>query len=398
MNICFFSDIHISKERGGVERVTNMLAEALQQRGNNVIMLSVSQPLDNDSLLSNQSVLPDKDICSQNNIVFVKGLLKEKEIDIIINQSETLSTYNLLKAVRGKSILITCIHNDPATIIKEVNDRWDLWRIKNGDLKYHLLYPYIIVRKKIQRYYRLEFLKDKYRKHYNNSDAIILLSSNYVEIFKKIISIQEDSKIHIIPNPVDFTLFNNVNSPKQNVVLFVGRLVYQKRIDRLLTIWNKVKHKEGWKLIIIGDGSDKSFFQEYNHKLRNNNVEFLGLQNPAPFYQEAKILCITSSYEGSPCVIQEALFNNVIPITFNSFEAANDYIENNKTGFLIEPFNIHKYAQTLSMLISDKTLVKEIKENIKKENICSKIGIEQIIPIWETLFERLRKRLNDPSS
>ena len=216
MNICFFSDVHISKFRGGVERVTNLLSEALQRKGYCITMLSVLSPTENDPLEKNQFVLPNKNVCSQQNIKFASELFKTKSIDIIINQSETLSTYKLLKESREKQALITCIHNDPATMIKAIDDQWDLWRINHGDLKYFFLYPYIYLRKILQRHFRLEYVRDKYSKHYQESDAIILLSDKYIDVFKKITRIEDCKKIHIIPNPTLFYQLNS-NNEKENI-------------------------------------------------------------------------------------------------------------------------------------------------------------------------------------
>lgn len=389
MNICFFSDVHISKFRGGVERVTNLLSEALQRKGYSITMLSVLSPTENDSLEKNQFVLPNKNVCSQENIEFASELFKTKNIDIIINQSETLSTYKLLKESREKQALITCIHNDPATMIKAIDDQWDLWRINHGDLKYFFLYPYIYLRKILQRHFRLEYVRDKYSKHYQESDAIILLSDKYIDVFKKITRIEDCKKIHIIPNPTLFYQLNS-NNEKENIVLFVGRLVYQKRIDRLLKIWNKTKKGTDWKLIIVGDGKDLDFFKDINRRIGNSNVEFVGLQEPTYYYQKSKILCMVSSYEGSPCVIQEALYHNVIPIIFNSFEAGGDYIINSKTGFLIEPYNIDKYAKILTELINGNNIIQEMQNNIKKENYQDIFSKEKIIQQWEQLFKKLK--------
>ncbi len=389
MNICFFSDVHISKFRGGVERVTNLLSEALQKKGHSITMLSVLLPIENDFLEKNQFVLPNKNICSQQNINFASKLFKTENIDIIINQSETLSTYKLLKESREKRTLITCIHNDPATMIKAIDDQWDLWRINHGDLKYFLLYPYIYIRKTIQRHFRFKYVRDKYRKHYQESDAVILLSDKYIDVFKKITKVKDCKKIHIIPNPTLFNQINSQNNEKENIVLFVGRLVFQKRIDRLLKIWNKTKKTTDWKLIIVGDGKDMEFFKDINRRIGNSDVEFVGLQEPTNYYQKSKILCMVSSYEGSPCVIQEALYYNVIPVIFNSFEAGSDYIRNSKTGFLIEPYNIDEYAKILTGLINGNDIIQEMQNNIKKENYQDIFSNDKIIQQWEHLFKKL---------
>ena len=50
MNICFVTLGHVSKTRGGIDRVTDTLAHALMERGHEVLMLSVGGPVEGDNL------------------------------------------------------------------------------------------------------------------------------------------------------------------------------------------------------------------------------------------------------------------------------------------------------------------------------------------------------------
>ena len=98
---------------------------------------------------------------------------------------------------------------------------------------------------------------------------------------------------------------------------------------------------------------------------------------------------MTSSYEGSPCVIQEALQNCIMPIAFESFESITDTIINNKNGFLIKPFNLKKYSVTLEKLISDTEYQKSIRSNIDKINIKRGPHSKKIVEEWEEVFKEL---------
>lgn len=394
MNICFFSDLHISQQRGGVEKVSFVLAEAFKKRGHNVIMLSALEPIRDDILLPNQFILPDKPTCSEKNILFAKKIFKEKRIDIIINQSETLSTYNLLKKSRESIPLITCLHTSPEAILKDVDDNWDLWKYNIGTIGYYTLYPYVFLRKKIQQYFRSKYIKEKFSKLYTESDAIVLLSEKYINLFQNIVKIRNHEKIFVIHNPEtrDASKNNVEGVEKENIILYVGRLVlHPKRIDRLLRIWSKIKQKGDWRLIIVGDGPDKKTLKSLNAKLKNRNIEFVGTQEPTLLYKKAKILCLTSTYEGSPCVIREAKSHNTIPISFDSFESVTDYITNGTNGFIIKAFDLKQYAQTLSRLMYDKNLLNKIQNNIAQEFDNNDFQNEKIIKNWETLFKELHK-------
>lgn len=64
-------------------------------------------------------------------------------------------------------------------------------------------------------------------------------------------------KTHIVPQGVDDIYLNN-KQEKPQFILFLGRFdIAQKGIDLLITAYEKVKNRIGYKLIIAGHGPDK---------------------------------------------------------------------------------------------------------------------------------------------
>lgn len=393
MNICFLSSIHISKLRGGVERVTNTLSQAFQNRKHSVIMISSIGPVDNDTLLENQYVLPDATTNSQKNIDFVRNLLKAHSIDIIINQSETQASQELLKYFYGEWLIITCIHTDPLAPIKSIEDSWDLWKMREGLLKFILKYPYYIARYQYQQYTRKKYLKEKYKKIYNRNNAIVLLSEGFKKSFCKISGIENNEKLYAIGNPNSFDKSEITGfEQKENIILFVARLIYSpKRCDRILRIWKDVESKvNDWNLILLGDGPDRDMFHRLKEELKLQRVTFTGMVDPRPYYKKATISCITSTHEGFSLAASESLQYNTIPIAFGSYEAIYDIIEDSKTGFIIKPFDTKAFSRTILELIKDPLLLKKIQKNIaKREN---KFNVDIIVKQWETLFAKVQSK------
>ena len=389
MNICFFTSQHVSKLRGGVERVTSILAETFKSKEYNVVLLSSSKPIDGDLLTKNQFILPNETINSNENRVFLKSFTEKYRIDIIINQSEVKAILELIKSSTPVTPVISVIHTDPAATIKAIQDNWDLWKIKYGTVKFMLLSPYLYLRRQYQVYTRKKYIETKHLYYYNQSNAVVLLSEKFFDSFKNLSRITDTNKLFSISNPSTVNIQQDTVTEKENIVLFVGRLVFQKRLDRLFKIWNRIKDKKDWKLIIIGDGPDRHMYEELCKKWKVDNIEFVGHCDPTPYYKRAKVLCMTSSYEGYGMVITEGLQYSVIPIVFNSYESATDIIENNYNGFLIEPFNLKKFSKTLDTLISDTEHQKSIRSNInkmtQKRDLHSKTTFEK----WEDLFKEL---------
>ena len=392
MTICFFTNQHVSEFRGGVERVTSILAKGFKSKGNNVFMLSSLAPIDCDQLSENQFVLPNKTIDSEENLDFLSSFVANYKIDIIINQSEVKAILELIKSAVPKTPVISVVHTDPAAAIKAVQDNWDYWKIQYGIIKFSLLSPFLFLRRVYQTYTRKKYTESKLLYYYNQSNATVLLSEKFFDSFKKLTEIKDTSKLYAISNPQTIIRTQNAEVNKEHIVLFVGRLVFQKRLDRLFRIWNRIKDKKDWKLIIVGDGPDRGFYETLCRKWDVDKVEFVGQCDPASYYQKAKLLCMTSSLEGSPCVIKEAMQQNVIPIAYTSFESIEDIISNGKDGFAIRPFSVSGYSKTLERLMNDTSYREQILENIKQKNIRDKDSIDKIIGQWEKLFKELTEK------
>lgn len=389
MNILFFSNIHISPNRGGVERVTYTLSNALKERGHNITLLSATAPIDRDILRDNQYILPQKETYKHQNILYTKKLIQDKNIDIIVNQSETLSSHMLLNEAKGKCPQITCIHTHPADLIKSIRDNWDLWISKDNYIKRIAKLPYYLLRCLFQYYIRQKFLRHKYSRIYNESDNIILLSERYKKSFTEYARLSNDNKLHYIQNPNTYNKSQTVE--KENLVLFVGRLEYSpKRADRIIDVWNIIEKQNcSWQLKILGDGPDRESLELMAHKYGLRNISFEGIVDPFIYYKKAKIICGTSTTEGYPMVILEAIQNNIIPIVFDSYEATHDIIEDKKTGFLIRPFRIKEYAKTLLMLMNNNSLLTEMQNNIIEKSKTNQFDIDNTITKWEELFKKI---------
>lgn len=394
MNICIFNYEHVSEIRGGTERVTSLLATAFEKKGHKIFMISAKPPIDSSTLKENQYVLPEVEVHTNTNIDFVIRILTEKKIDIILNQAVPQEVLTLINATNGSIPTITCIHTNPLIPVKSITDYWDSCKIKYG-WKFWILYPLLLLaftyfrhkaKKKAKRY--LSFI-------YKHSDKVVLLSENYKSIFLDTAKITDTEKLIAIPNPIISTNINiNINK-KEKLILFVGRLEFQKRVDRLLEIWKRVSKKHyDWKLKIIGDGNTREQYEALSKKMKLRNIEFVGATSPEDYYKKASILCITSSHEGLPMVMLEALQYQVIPIAFNSFESLTDVIIDKYNGIVVDAFSIKKYSQALELLIKNDNFLKKIRKNITEFNKTEKFNIEKITQQWEELFIDISQQKN----
>ena len=154
----------------------------------------------------------------------------------------------------------------------------------------------------------LEKIK-KYKKQYKKYSKIFAITRVMKEEFINKVGIDE-KKVELVYNPIDLKLIQkkaeNVekkyeNYLKQDYFLQVSRLTQQKQPEHLVDIYYKLKQagiKE--KLYFIGDGEKKEIIKQ---KIKEYNLEddiiLLGqIENPYPFFKNAKLFVHTAKYEG----------------------------------------------------------------------------------------------------
>ena len=193
------------------------------------------------------------------------------------------------------------------------------------------------------------FYRLKYRRVYRSSDIYGVICESYKEDFCKILSLPATAeKIRIIPCFIP--LPENVCMRKQKVVVYIGRLSHRdKRLDRLMRIWQSAGPQMiGWQLKIVGTGPDEENLKQLATNLKLKNISFEGYSDHVQsYYNEASILCLTSSFEGWPLCVAEAQANGVIPVIFDSFGGARDLIQSSEEGVLVKPFDEELFAQEL---------------------------------------------------
>ncbi len=164
-------------------------------------------------------------------------------------------------------------------------------------------------------------------------------------------------------------------------MLFVGRLTYaDKRVDRLLRIWAEVsKHNPDWSLHIVGDGKDRPNLEKLAGELALKNITFHGYCDPAPHYESASVLCMTSTFEGWPQVLVEAMSSGVVPIAFGCTDGVREILGDGR-GVLVEGFDEKAYAAGLHRLLQDRQSREQ--RRALYPTYVSQFGCDTIAELW----------------
>lgn len=191
-------------------------------------------------------------------------------------------------------------------------------------------------------------------------------------IFKK----TKHRNIKVIGNPIrviDSELL------KENIVLNVGRFIKSKHQDLLIEYFAEI-NLPNWRLIFLGDGPYWEDAKEKAKKLKIiDKVEFLGvIKNIDEYYSKSKIFAFTSTSEGFPNALGEAMSAGCACISYNCEAGPSDLIDNGNNGFLVDEMEHTEYKEKLQILMNDEKLRarlgKAARTRIEENFSIEKIG------------------------
>lgn len=130
-------------------------------------------------------------------------------------------------------------------------------------------------------------------------------------------------------------------------IIHVGRLTASKRHDLLLEAF-KVSGIDA-KLIIVGDGKEAASIKAHISALNlENKVIMTGfMDNPYPLIKNARMLVLTSDYEGFAIVLVEALMLGTIVVSSDCPSGPSEILSDDLQEYLVEPDNVDVLAQKI---------------------------------------------------
>ena len=183
----------------------------------------------------------------------------------------------------------------------------------------------------------------------------------------------------IIYNPSIFK--PSFGGQKEKLIIFVGRLEHVKGCDIFLRAL-ALLGLDDFKLLVLGDGSQKKSLQSLSEKLGLKNLEFLGsvsdIQN---YYKKAKIIVSSSRFEGLGNALIESAFFDCIRVATPT-AGALELLEDGKNGFISSDFSEQALAKAILKAINAD---ESVLENTRAES--EKFSLENIAKEWWELIK-----------
>ncbi|AXH63516.1 glycosyltransferase [Providencia huaxiensis] len=214
-------------------------------------------------------------------------------------------------------------------------------------------------------------------------------------IANKVIVLTEHDKYIIAKDNHKFSAISNINPyyksdikitpfiDRENIAIAVGRFGYQKNFERLISIWKRAKIKN-WKLIIIGS----ECFNLSPYIDDNDNIIISPpTKDIDHYYNNAKLMLMTSRYEGLPMVLIEAQHFGIPTISFDCKTGPKEIIHEDKNGYVINYSDDDGFLSKLKKLTSNDSLLYEMHINAIKN--ASNYSSKKIIKKWLDVIESI---------
>lgn len=178
-----------------------------------------------------------------------------------------------------------------------------------------------------------------------NGYAFHELLSNKSEILYNIINIE--------------ALYKKMKLDSKNYdydIVYLGRLSQPKNPARLLTVLRKVVDKnQNVRIAVVGTGElERNVHEEADRLGLDHNIDFLGfVNNPYKILHDAKLMIMTSLWEGTPMCVLEAMSLGV-PVVSTPTDGVKVVVESGETGYLSD--NDNELADFCCRLLSDSRL------------------------------------------
>jgi len=210
--------------------------------------------------------------------------------------------------------------------------------------------------------FRNYLMRKLVRSAYAKADSVICVSSKVREEYLIALSPSDRSKYVVVFNPIDpervessqqdSLVLEDIKTP---FIVAVGRMVPEKGFDSLLKAFSRVRLSTDIGLCLIGDGPELNSLKKIAVDLKiSDHVTFTGyLDQPNRLVRKAAVFVLSSSSEGLPNSLIEALSLHVPSVATDISSVAQDIISDSGIGVSVAPNSPEELAKGILTVLDN---------------------------------------------
>ena len=398
MNILFLTETDISPMQGGTEHITHTLSVSFRALGNRCYLgylEPIAPEIQTTEFDGKQQLVCDTTLSAQLQSLLAENLIQIVMVNLLSKKSKKFVLPVLYDVTRSQGAkVVVCYHAMPGEDIKPSS-----WK----HIWYQLRHKYLVNQALKDAFLHIMpdylnkcLMRSKYQLAPKYADAFVLLSKNFYEPYLQLAGNIPHNHFYAIGNALSYekNIDEDKIGEKKKIVFIVARQHERsKKLSKALRVWKQIEAMpdlEDWKLQIVGGGPDAAYYKQIHRELGLKRCELLGRKPEVePFFEQASIFMMTSSYEGFGITLTEAQQFGCVPIVQNTYASLTDIIEDGKNGVIVSSPDDEVYARQLAVLMRD-TVKRETMAHAGLR-MCRRFELDKIAQQWLNLFEHLKE-------
>jgi N-acetyl-alpha-D-glucosaminyl L-malate synthase BshA len=207
-----------------------------------------------------------------------------------------------------------------------------------------------------------------------------------------------ETEIQVIPNFVDTDLFkphdngefrNAIAPHGEKLLVHTSNFRTVKRVPDTIRVFEKVQKEIPSKLILVGDGPDRSECERICRQLELcDKVKFLGKQDGlVEILSSSDLFLIPSQSESFGLAALEGMACG-LPVISSSVGGLPELVKHNETGFIAEIGDVDRMAKYALELLTNEKKYKLFSEN-SRQRAVNKFDKSKVVPLYEEYYEHI---------
>jgi N-acetyl-alpha-D-glucosaminyl L-malate synthase BshA len=229
-----------------------------------------------------------------------------------------------------------------------------------------------------------------------NSDGVTAVSRFLKE--KTLTNYDIEKDIQVIPNFIDTKLFKpdsdcsfrkKISAKGEKILVHTSNFRQVKRVTDTIKIFDIVQKQIPSKLILVGDGPDRSECERLVRQLSlGDKVKFLGKQDGlVEILNASDVFIIPSQSESFGLAALEAMACG-IPVVSSSVGGLPELIKHNECGYIAEIGDIERMTKYVIELLTNEKRYSIFSQNAR-ERAVRKFDIDKVVPHYEEYYQKI---------
>jgi N-acetyl-alpha-D-glucosaminyl L-malate synthase BshA len=232
----------------------------------------------------------------------------------------------------------------------------------------------------------------------NQSDAVTAVSESLKQDTYRHFGVTRE--IQVIPNFINIEEYSEEKcgcsrtmyaANGEKIMIHVSNFRKVKRVEDVLRVFDKVRKVIPTKLILVGDGPERTAVEKLCRELDTcNDIRSLGkVTNPEQILSIADLFILPSETESFGLAALEAMAAHLPVISTNTGGLPEVNIQG-VTGFLSNVGDVDDMAKNTLHILSDEKVLAVFKKNAYEQ--ARKFDVPKILPLYEKLYMSLLKK------